>query len=81
MTPARWTFLVIFGLGILMGLVIGTIKMVAPGLANVQFNGEEVTGWTALWTALFSSAVPAAIFGLIIAGIVALFTRRKKNAA
>jgi hypothetical protein len=33
---------------------------------------------TGFWTALMSGAIPAAIFGLIIAGIVALFTRKKK---
>jgi ABC-type antimicrobial peptide transport system permease subunit len=78
MTPARWTFVVVFGLGIVLGLCIGITKMVAPDAAHVEFNGAEVTGWTALFTALFSSGIPALIFGLILAGIVALFTRRKK---
>ncbi len=81
MSAARKTFLVIFGLGILLGLVIGTIKMVAPDAANVTLNGEQVTGWTAFFTALVSGAVPAAIFGLIVGGIVKLFTRKPKRAA
>ena len=78
MTPARWTFVIIFGLGILMGLVIGIINLVSPDAANVVLNGEKVTGMTGFWTALLSGAIPSAIFGLIIAGIVALFTRKKK---
>ena len=44
MTPARWTFVVIFGLGLLMGLVIGLINLVAPDAANVTLNGAKVTG-------------------------------------
>ena len=61
MSPARLVFLVILGLGIAMGLIIGTIKMVAPDAANVTFNGAEVTGWPALsWaTAWISRASPS----------------------
>jgi len=81
MTPARWTFTIIFGLGVLMGLVIGIINLVSPDAANVVMNGEKVTGMTGFWTALLSGAIPSAIFGLIIAGIVALFTRKKKAKA
>ncbi len=77
MSAARKTFLVIFGLSILLGLIIGVTKMVAPDAANVTFNGEQVTGWTALLTALLSAAIPGAIFGLIVGGIVKLFTRKK----
>ena len=78
MTPARWTFVVIFGLGLAVGLLIGIINLVSPDAANVTLNGAKVTGMTGFWTALISGAVPAAIFGLLIAGIVALFTRKKK---
>jgi hypothetical protein len=35
---------------------------------------------TGFWTALISGAIPGLIFGLIVAGIVALFTRKKKAA-
>ena len=78
MTPARWTFVVIFGLGIAVGLIIGLVNLGNPDAANVTLNGVKVTGMTGFWTALISGAVPALIFGLIIAGIVALFTRKKK---
>ena len=81
MTPARWTFVVIFGLGLLMGLVIGIINLVNPDAASVTLNGEKVTGMTGFFTALLSSGIPSLIIGLIIAGIVALFTRKKKPAA
>jgi hypothetical protein len=78
MTPARWTFVIIFGLGVLVGLLIGVVNLVSPDAASVTLNGAKVTGMTGFWTALMSGAIPAAIFGLIIAGIVALFTRKKR---
>ena len=80
MTPARWTFVVIFGLSLVMGLVIGGLNLVNPDLATITLNDQKVTGMTGFWTALFSGAIPGLIFGLIIAGIVALFTRKKKTA-
>jgi hypothetical protein len=80
MTPARWTFAVVFGLSIMVGLVIGIIELVAPDAASVSLNGQDVTGMTGFWTAVISGAVPGLILGLIIAGIVALFTRKKAKA-
>jgi len=80
MTPARWTFVVIFGLSLAIGLLIGIMNLVNPDSANITLNGAKVTGLTGFWTALLSGAVPGLIFGLIVAGIVALFTRRKKAA-
>jgi hypothetical protein len=80
MTPARWTFLVIFGLSIAIGLLIGIVNLVNPDWANISLNGAKVTGMTGFWTALISGAIPGLIFGLIVAGIVALFTRKKKAA-
>ena len=80
MTPARWTFLVIFGLSLVSGLLIGIMNLVNPDSANITLNGAKVTGMTGFWTALISGAIPGLIFGLIIAGIVALFTRKKKPA-
>lgn len=79
MTPARWTFAVILGLSLAMGLIIGITNLVNPDAANITLNGAKVTGMTGFWTALMSSAIPGLIFGLIIAGIVALFTRRKRT--
>ena len=81
MTPARWTFVVIFGPGLLTGLAIAIINLAATDAAHVTLNGAKVTGMTGFWTALLSGAIPAGIFGLIIAGIVALFTRRRKAKA
>ena len=80
MTPARWTFVIVFGLSLLIGLVIGITALVSPDAADVTLNGAKVTGMTAFWTSLISGAIPGVIFGLIFAGIVALFTRRKKAA-
>ena len=81
MTPARWTFLVIFGLSLFTGLLIGIMNLVNPDSANIVLNGTKVTGMTGFWTALMSGAIPGLIFGLIVAGIVALFTRKKKASA
>ena len=80
MTPARWTFVVIFGLSLVTGLLIGIMNLVNPDSANIVLNGEKVTGMTGFWTALVSGAIPGLIIGLIVAGIVALFTRKKKPA-
>ena len=80
MTPARWTFVVIVGLSLGIGLLIGVLNLINPDWANISLNGAKVTGMTGFWTALISGAVPGLIFGLIVAGIVALFTRKKKAA-
>ena len=80
MTLARWTFVVIFGLSIAIGLLIGIMNLVNPDAANITLNGAKVTGMTGFWTALMSGAIPGLIFGFIVAGIVALFTRKKKAA-
>lgn len=81
MTPARWTFVIIFGLGLLTGLVVGIIELVAPNASTVTLNGQDVTGMTGFWTALLSGSIPGLVIGLIVAGIVALFTRKKKAKA
>ncbi|MBI4920157.1 MAG: hypothetical protein HY834_00275 [Devosia nanyangense] len=78
MTPARWTFVIIFGLGLLTGLGIGITELVAPNLATVTLNDQDVTGMTGFWTALLSGSIPGLVVGLIVAGIVALFTRKKQ---
>jgi hypothetical protein len=80
MTPARWTFVAIFGLSIGIGLLIGILNLINPDWASITLNDQKVTGMTGFWTALISGAIPGLIFGLIVAGIVALFTRKKKAA-
>ncbi|HTM78980.1 MAG TPA: hypothetical protein VL133_15310 [Devosia sp.] len=80
MTPARWTFVVVFSLSVLLGLGIGISALVSPDSADLTLNGAPVAGMTAFWTALLSAAIPGIILGLIAAGIAALFTRRKKDA-
>ena len=78
MTPARWTFVIVFGLGLLTGLGIGITELVAPNASTVTLNGQDVTGMTGFWTALLSGSIPGLIFGLVVAGIVALYTRKKQ---
>lgn len=80
MTPARWTFVVILGIGLAMGLWTGITELVAPEVSTVTLNGQDVTGWAGFFTAVVISVVVWAIIGLIVAGIVALFTRKKKAA-
>ena len=81
MTPARWTFVIIFGGCLLLGLAMGVVNLIAPGTTNITFNDAPATGMAGVWTALLAWGIPGAIFGLIIAGIVALFTRKKKAQA
>lgn len=80
MTPARWTFVAFVTIGLLSGLWVGISELVNPAGTNVTLNGQDVTGFQGFLTALIIAVVLWAIFGLIVAGIVALFTRRKKSA-
>lgn len=80
MTPARWTFVAIFGGCLLLGLGMGVVNLIWPGASNITFNDQPATGMTGVWVALLAWGAPGLIFGLIIAGIVALFTRKKKAA-
>lgn len=78
MSLARKVFLVVFGLGIAVGLIIGVIELVAPEVSSVTLNDQDVTGMTGFWTALVSGAVPGLIIGLIAAGITKLFMRNRR---
>ncbi len=80
MTPARWTFVVVTGIGLLMGLWTGISELVNPAGTSVTLNGQDMTGIGGFFTALVISLIVWGILGLIIAGIVALFTRKKKTA-
>lgn len=75
----RKVFWVIFGLGLLSGLLIGLLNLVAPGASDVSLNGENIEGMMALLAAVLISGIPAFIFGIIAAGIISLFTRNKKS--
>ena len=77
MSLARKVFFAVFGLGIVVGLIVGIIELAAPEVSTVTLNDQDVTGMTGFWTALFSGAVPGLIIGLIAAGITKLFTRKK----
>lgn len=71
MTPAkkafRWIFLIFLGLGVLLGI----IKMIAPDVATITWNGEDMTGIGAV---LVSGGI-GAVFGLIFGGISALIVK------
>ncbi len=80
MTPARKTFLWIVGGLAGFGLLLGVANLVAPDAVSVTWNGENVEGINSLWVGLVSGAIPGIMFGLIGAGIAALFVRGKKPA-
>ena len=80
MTPARWTFVVIFGGAILIGVGMGLVNWIWPGSAKISFNDVPAVGANGILVAGSIWGVLGLIFGLIIAGIVALFTRRKAKA-
>jgi hypothetical protein len=80
MTPARGTFVIVLGLCLALGLLVGFINLANPEAVSITLNDEKVTGMTGFWTALVAGAIPGLIFGLLIAGIVALCTRKKASA-
>jgi hypothetical protein len=75
MSPAKKAFSGVFLACLALGLVIGLVKLVAPGAASVKINGEEVTGMTAVVSAGAIGAFLGLFFGAIIAGITKLVTR------
>ena len=77
MTPARWTFLIIFGGCLLLGLGMGVVNLIWPGAATITFNGQPATGVAGIGVGILAWGAPGLIFGLIVAGIVALFARKK----
>ena len=77
MSMAKKVFAVIFGLGLGFGALVGIINLVFPEATSITMNGQNVEGVEALWTAMLSGGVPGLIFGLIGAGIAALFSRKK----
>ena len=77
MSPARKTFVWILGLAAGLGLVLGIANVILPDAVSVSWNEENVEGINSIWVGLLSGALPGLIFGLIGAGIAALFTRRK----
>jgi hypothetical protein len=80
MSPARKTFLWVFGLSTGLGLLLGIANLIVPDAVSVSWNEENVEGINSLWVGLFSGALPGLIIGLIAAGIAALFTRNRKPA-
>ncbi len=79
MSTAKKVFLWIFGASLLLGLFMGIGNLIMPEAISVSLNDKNVEGIKALWTSIFVSAIPGVIFGLIAAGITALFSRKKKD--
>ncbi len=78
MTPARKVFFGVLGAAVILGLLMGLLNVVAPDASSVSMNGEELEGWGSVPVAMGIWGVMGLIFGLIAAGITALFTRKKK---
>jgi hypothetical protein len=70
MSLPKRVFWIVFALGLLIGAVIGIVKMVAPDAAHVTLNGAEVTGVKALITSTALGALPGAVLGAIAALVV-----------
>ena len=80
MSPARKTFFVIFGLAVVLGVGMGVVNWIWPGAASITWNDAPATGLTGVIVAGCVWGIFGLIFGLIVAGIVALFTRPKAKA-
>jgi len=81
MSPPRKAFTWIFGGGLILGLAIGLVELVAPNAASVSLNDQDVTGVAGLVVATCIGAFAGLILGLIAAGIVKLATRGSRRAA
>ena len=81
MSPARKAFLWVFGIALAIGVLVGAIELVAPDMASVTLNGEDVTGFAGFLTSTAIGAVVGLILALIIGGIVKLATRGARKPA
>ena len=76
MSPGRRAFKRVFLVLLVLGFAIGLIKLVAPSVVTIVFNGRDMTGLSAVVTATCIGAVLGLILGLIAAGLAAIFGRR-----
>jgi hypothetical protein len=81
MSPARKAFVWVFGGALGVGLLVGVIELIAPDLASVTLNGEDVTGLAGLFTSTAIGGVVGLFLGLIVGGIVKLATRGSRRPA
>ncbi len=79
MSTAKKVFFGVLGASLLLGLILGLSNLVAPEAVSVTLNDENVEGIKGVWVSLLISAIPGVVFGLIAAGVTALFTRKKKD--
>ncbi len=79
MSMAKKVFFGVLGASLLLGLVMGVSNLIAPEAVSVTLNEENVEGIKGVWVSLLISAIPGVFFGLIAAGVTALFTRKKKD--
>jgi branched-subunit amino acid permease len=80
MTPARWTFVAIFGGCVALGAVIGVADLIWPGISGVKLYDQPAPAMIVFYVTMALLGALGLLAGLIIAGIVALFTRKKKTA-
>ena len=58
MTPARKTFVWLFGVACSLGLALGVVNVIAPDAVSVSWNDQNVEGFDGIWVGLFSGAIP-----------------------
>lgn len=81
MSPARKTFFWIATIGLLGGLLVGAIELVAPDMASVTLNDRDMTGFVGFVVATAIGLVAGVILGVVIGGIVKLATRKSQTPA
>jgi hypothetical protein len=81
LSPARKTFVWIASIGLVAGLLVGVIELVAPDLASVTLNDRDMTGFAGFVVATAIGLVAGVILGLIAGGIVKLATRGPRKPA
>jgi phosphotransferase system glucose/maltose/N-acetylglucosamine-specific IIC component len=82
-TPLK-SFMVIFGVLCLFGLLVGTLNLMNPKAVFIPFgpNGESAEGLDGIITSVASSAVLGVVFGGIAAILAVIFrsgVKRMKN--
>lgn len=78
MSTARKVFFWVFGISLAFGLLVAIANLIAPDAVPVTMNDQNVEGMDGFAPALLAGGIPGLIFGLIAAGITALFSRKKK---
>lgn len=75
MSTAKKVFFWVFGVSLGLGLIVGLANLVVPDAVSVTWNDKNVEGLTGIPVAMFAGGFPGLFFGIIAAGITAIFSR------